>query len=321
MRLVSIVIIANVLAAASALAQQPVWTKPIRVIATVSAGDGTDLVLRKAGEQLAVRLGQPWIVENRASAGGVIAAEACARAAGDGHVICQMNPSALSFNPHLFARPSYDAERDFRPVTNMYFLAGGVFARAGMGVESMKQLQATALQNPGKIDFGTLGPNVSVDVFRMWLNDQWKTEIVGIPYKGSGNMITALAAGEVHATWIGLYSTLGQIKAGKLRLLAVDTPRRVPQFPDVPTLQETGLPESPMPTWHGLVVPGSTPEAMVRRFNGELVRLFAQPDFEEFFVSRMLQNATSSPEEFAAFLRKDRERAGDVVRRFNIPRQ
>jgi tripartite-type tricarboxylate transporter receptor subunit TctC len=258
------------------------------------------------------------IIENRPGATGIIAADACSKAAGDGHTICHVNPSAMSFNPHLHAKLPYDPEKDFRPITNMFFLIGGVFVRQDMPAATMKAFQAHALANPGKIDFGTLGPNVSVDVFRLWLNDQWKTQIVGIPYKGSANMTTALASGEVQATWIGIYSLLGLIKAGKVRMLAVDTPRRSSMFPDVPTLAEVGLPDCPLVTWHGLIAPAAISPAVVQRFNAEIVKLFAEPAYEELFVQRQLLAATGSPEEFGAYLRRDRERAGEVVRRFNL---
>jgi tripartite-type tricarboxylate transporter receptor subunit TctC len=294
------------------------WTKPLRIISTTAAGDGTDLVLRRAGADLSPRLGQPIIVENRPGATGIIAAEACAKASPDGHTICHVNPSALSFNPHLQPKLPYDPDRDFRPVTNMFFLIGAVFVKDSVPAASMKEFQTHALANPGKIDFGTLGANVSVDVFRQWLNDQWKTQIVGIPYKGSANMMNALLSGEVQATWIGIYSALGLIKAGKVRMLAVDTPRRSSMFPDVPTLAEIGLPDCPLITWHGLVAPAAVSDPVIRRLNAEVVRLFAEPAYEELFVQRQLLAATSSPEEFGAYLKKDRERAGEVVRRFGL---
>ena len=300
---------------------QAQWSKPLRFLSTNGAGDATDLILRRMSADLAPRIGQPLIVENRPGANGIIAAEACARAGADGHTLCHVNPSAMSFNPHLRTSLPYDVERDFRPLTNMYFLIGGVFVRTNLPATNMATLQAYVAANPGKIDFGTFGPNVSLDLFRQWLNDQWKTQIIGIPYKGSGPLMNALSNGEVHATWVGFFSVLGLIKAGKLRVLAVDTPRRSPLFPEVPTLAEIGMPDSPAVTWHGLVMPAATTDDVIRRLNGEIVRLFTEPAYEELFVTRMLQPATSSPEEFGAYLKTDRARAGEVVRKFNLPRQ
>jgi tripartite-type tricarboxylate transporter receptor subunit TctC len=300
---------------------QAQWNKPLRFYSTNGAGDATDLILRRMSADLAPRIGQPLIVENRPGANGIIAAEACAKAGGDGHTLCHVNPSAMSFNPHLRSSLPYDAEKDFRPLTNMYFLIGGVFVRDTVPVTNMAALQAYVAANPGKLDFGTLGPNVSVDLFRQWLNDIWKSQIVGIPYKGSGPLMNALSNGEVQGTWIGFFSVLGLIKAGKLRVLAVDTPRRSPLFPDVPTLAEVGLPDSPAVTWHGLVMPAASPDTAVRRLNMEIVKLFAEPAYDEMFTSRLLLPATSSPEEFGAYLKSDRARAGEVVRKFNLPRQ
>ncbi|MSQ51510.1 MAG: tripartite tricarboxylate transporter substrate binding protein [Betaproteobacteria bacterium] len=305
----------------SSATSQAQWSKPLRFYSTNGAGDATDLILRRVSADLAPRIGQSLIVENRPGANGIIAAEAYAKAGGDGHTLCHVNPSAMSFNPHLRTSLPYDVERDFRPLTNMYFLIGGVFVRDAVPVNSMAALQAYVTANPGKLDFATLGPNVSVDLFRQWLNDQWKSQIVGIPYKGSGPLMNALSNGEVHGTWIAFFSVLGLIKAGKLRVLAVDTTRRSPLFPDVPTLAEAGMPDSPAVTWHGLVMPAATADATVRRLNAEIVRLFAEPAYEEMLNSRMLLPATSSPEEFGAYLKNDRARAGEVVRKFNLPRQ
>jgi tripartite-type tricarboxylate transporter receptor subunit TctC len=171
-----------VLGADGALAQ---WTKPLRVISTTAAGDGTDLVLRRVGADLSPRLGQPILVENRPGATGIIAAEACAKASPDGHTICHVNPSALSFNPHLQPKLPYDPERDFRPVTNMFFLIGAVFVKDSVPAASMKEFQAHALANPGKIDFGTLGPNVSVDVFRQWLTTSGRRRSSAFPTRAA----------------------------------------------------------------------------------------------------------------------------------------
>ncbi|MFM9970190.1 MAG: Bug family tripartite tricarboxylate transporter substrate binding protein [Burkholderiales bacterium] len=297
------------------------WSKPLRFYSTNGAGDATDLILRKMSADLALRIGQTLIVENRPGANGIIAAEACAKASGDGHTLCHVNPSAMSFNPHLRSNLPYDADKDFRPLTNMYFLIGGVFVRDSVPVANMAALQTYVAANPGKLDFGTLGPNVSVDLFRQWLNDQWKAQIVGIPYKGSGPLMNALSNGEVQGTWIGFFSVLGLIKAGKLKVLAVDTPRRTPLYPDVPTLAEIGLADSPAVTWHGLVMPSATPDAAVKRLNAEIVKLFSEPAYDELFTTRLLLPATSSPEEFGAYLKRDRARAGEVVRKFNLPRE
>src|SRR6185503_11768197 len=139
------------------------------------------------------------------------------------------------------------------------------------------------------------GPNTTLDVFRMWLNDAWKTDIVGIPYKGGAQIITALAANELQFTWIGVSNGLGLIKAQKVRLLAVDSPKRSPLFPDVPTLIEMGLPASPLASWHGLAFQAGAPDLAVNRVNAEFAKVFSEPKFAAFLTERLLDNAVAPP--------------------------
>jgi tripartite-type tricarboxylate transporter receptor subunit TctC len=296
-------------------------SKPIRVIIPFPPGEGPDLILRKASDDMARRMGQPWIVENRPGGNMIIALEGCARSAPDGYNMCLLNSSGMSVNPHVMAKLPYDPDKDFRPISNMYFLLGGLFASTETPPTSIAEFVPYARSRPGKINFGTLGPNTQVDVFRMWINDQWKTEMTGIHYKGGAQIIPALVTNEIQFSWIGVFNALGQIKANKVKLLAVDSRKRSPLYPNVPTLQEVGLPESPFAAWHGLGMPAGAPEAAVRRINTELGALWSDREFAQFLLERHVENAVSSPEEFGAFMRKDRERIGEVIKRYNIPKQ
>ena len=295
--------------------------KPVRVIIPFPPGEGPDIILRKASDDMAKRIGQPWLVENRPGGNMIIALEACARATPDGYTMCLLNSSGMSVNPHVMQKLPYDPERDFKPISNMYFLLGGLFASTDVAANSIAEFVPYARSQPGRVNFGTLGPNTQVDVFRMWINDQWKTEMTGIHYKGGAQIIPALVTNEIQFSWIGVFNALGQLKANKVKLLAVDSRKRSPLYPNVPTLQEVGLPESPFAAWHGLGMPAGSPDAAVRRINAELGSLFADKAFAEFLLERHVENAVSSPEEFTAFMRKDRERLGEVVRRYNIPKQ
>lgn len=317
-RLAALIVSASFVACVHA---QPYPAKPIRVIIPFPPGEGPDIILRKAGDDIAKRIGQPWIVENRPGGNMVIALEACARSAPDGYTMCLLNSSGMSVNPHVMLKLPYDPERDFKPISNMYFLLGGLFASIAVPPNNIADFVSYARSRPGKINFGTLGPNSQVDIFRMWINDQWKTEMAGIHYKGGAQIIPALVTDEIQFSWIGVFNALGQIKASKVKLLAIDSRKRSPLYPNVPTLQEVGLPESPFAAWHGLGMPAGAPNAAVRRMNAELGSLFADKSFAEFLLERHVENAVTSPEEFAAFMRRDRERLGEVVRRYNIPKQ
>lgn len=302
---------------------QPFPSKPIRVIVAIAAGSPTDVVMRTAGRELLSALGQPLIIENRPGGNQVIGSEACARSSPDGYTYCVVTNTAISVNPHIVSKLSYDPERDFKPVTALWFLINGVVVTASLPANSVKELKGLASAKPGWLNFGTQGAGTGPDIFRQWLNEQWKTDIVGVPYKGSNLIMNALIAGEIHFSRIaplGAYIEV-QRKAGKVKVLAVGTSKRLSQFPDVPTYAEVGLGGFPERTWWGLFAPAGTPEAMVKRVNSEFVRLFHEPAFAAYLESQYVESAVTSPEEFAAFLKQDRERAGLMVKRYNIPRQ
>lgn len=302
-------------------AQQSYPAKPIRVIIPFPPGEGPDLILRKASDEFNKSMGQPWLVENRPGGNMIIALEACARAPADGYNICLINSSGMSVNPHVMLKLPYDPDKDFKPITNMYFLVGGLFSNPSVPAANIRDFVSYARSKPGAVNYGTLGPFTTTDVFRLWLNENWKTDLVGIHYKGGAVIIPAVMSGEIQFTWIGVFNALGQVKANKVRLLAVDSPKRSSQFPDVPTLAEVGLPESPFASWHGLGAPAGTPDAVINRLNGEVSRLWSTSAFSEFLDARLVQSAVTPPEEFGAYMRKDRERIGGLVRKYNIPRQ
>jgi tripartite-type tricarboxylate transporter receptor subunit TctC len=308
--------------ASLALAQQGYPSKPIRVFVPVPAASGVDIIIRKAGEALHPRLGQPFVVENRASANMVTGTDACGKAAPDGHTICTLSSLPLAYAPFTISSLPYDAEKDFRPVTNMFFLLEGLMTKAALPVNSVKELQALAVASPGKLNFGTLGPGSTTDVSRQWLEETWHTKIAGIPYKGGPLVVQALAAGEIDFARIGAYNAIPLIKAGKLKLLALGGTKRSPVFPSVPVNDEVGLEAMPPARpWWGVFAPGATPDPVIRRLNSEFVRLFHEPAFVEFMDTQVVEINTNTPEEFAAFVRKERELAGQIVKRYNIPRQ
>jgi len=304
-----------------ALAQQ-YPSKPIRVIVAIAAGSLTDVVLRTAGREMLSSLGQPLVIENRPGGNMMIAPEACAKAAPDGYTFCQVSNTVVSVNPHIYSKLAYDPDKDFRPVTLLFYLSQGLIASASLPVNSVKEMQALAAAKPGSINFGTLGEGTGPDIFRQWLNERWKTNMIGIPYTGANLIMNALIAEDIHLTQIGPGPFSGQLRAGKIKMLAVDTPKRSRLFPDVPTYLEVGLDGFSEKLWWGLFAPAGTPDAMVRRINAEFVRVFQTPKFLEYLENQFIEPAVSTtPEEFAAFVKEDRERAGHMVKRYNVPRR
>jgi len=310
------------LAASAVMAQGTYPTKPIRVIIPQPVGAGIDIIIRKASEDLLPRMGgQPLIVENRAGGAMVIAADACAKAAPDGYTLCSLSPDAVSIAPHIFNKLPYDPEKDLRPVVQLYFLLEGLFAKTALPVNSVKELVAYEQARSGTLNFGTLGPGSNSDMNRQDLNQLLKTNFAGIPYKGGNLVINALVAGEIDVGKIGAYNAIGPLKGGKVKLLAIAGVKRSPVMPEVPTFAEAGVSDPGARAWWGMFAPGGTPDALVRRLNSEFVQLFRDPKFVPFIDSLVVEIATGTPEEFAAFLRKDREAAGARVKKYNIPKE
>jgi tripartite-type tricarboxylate transporter receptor subunit TctC len=315
--------IAVLLAAAplQAVAQQAYPNKPVRILVPIAAGSVTDVVMRAAALELSPRLGQPVLIENRPGASGIIGAEACARAAPDGYTACAVYHATMSFNPLLFEKLPYDPQKDLVPVTNLYFVIEALMAPAALPANSVAELKALAIARPGALNFGTLGSGSLQELLVAWLNDQWKVSIAGIPYKGGGPIAAALAANEIQLGQMGIGNFLGQIQAGQVKALAVNGNKRSPLLPAVPTAAEAGIGGFPSRPWWGLAVPSGTPREAIARLNAEFVRLFREPKFMEFLEARATEPVPGTPEEFAAFLKADREGAAALVRLAKVPRQ
>lgn len=302
------------LIAGSAGAQSDYPNKPIRVLLPIAPGSVTDVVLRAAAVPLGQRLGQPLVIDNRTGASGIVGAEACAKAAPDGYTVCAVYHSIMSYNPYTFEKLPYDPERDFTPVTNLFFVTEGLVVPSSLPVQTVADLRAYAMKNPTGVNLGTLGEGSLQELFVSWLNREWKTSVVGIAYKGGGPIANALGAGEIQIGQMGIGNFLGLIQAGKLRALAISASQRSKLLPQVPTMAEAGLGGFPARTWWGLVVPAGTPAPIVARLNADFVQVFRDPKFAEYMEGRYVEGAAGTPQEFAAFLKADREAARTLVR-------
>jgi tripartite-type tricarboxylate transporter receptor subunit TctC len=311
-------VVAAGLLAASAVQAQTFPSKPIRMIVGIAAGSPTDVTMRAVAQELRGSLGQPLTIDNRPGGEMVVASELCARAAPDGYTYCVVSNTAVSTNPHLFSKLSYDPEKDFKPVTGLWYLITGLLANASLPVKSFAELQALALARPGSLNQGTLGAG-GADFSRQWLNEHWKTNIVSVPYKGANLVMNALLSGEIDISMTSLSGLGGQLAAGKVKIWAVSSSKRLRQLPDVATFSELGLEGYPR-TWWGLFAPGGTPDAMAARINSEFVRVFRESKFSQYLENQFLDTMVSSPAEFATFLKEDRERSGQRIRKYNIPR-
>ncbi len=287
--------------------------KPIRMIVSIAAGSVTDVIMRAAAAELQSRLGQPVVVENIGGAAGILGGKACAQAAPDGYNICIIYHSTMSFNPLLFSNLPYNPD-EFVPMARLFFLVEGIFASTAINVNSVAELKALAQSKPDGLNYATLGEGSYPDLFLKWLNNQWGTKIVGIPYRGGGPAAQAIAANDVQVTRFGVGNFAGPLAAGKAKALAVSTAKRSPLLPDVPTLAEVGLGNYPGQGWWGLAAPKGTPPAAVAKLSSEFQKLFSEPKFTEFLEKQAVVPAATDPAGFVAFLREDRKNAEALIK-------
>jgi tripartite-type tricarboxylate transporter receptor subunit TctC len=294
--------------------------KPIRMIVSIAAGSVTDVIMRAVANELAPRLGQQIVIENKGGASGIPAAQACATSPPDGYTLCVIYHSTLVFNPLLFDKLPYDPDKDFDLIARLFFLIEAVAVNPSVGVNSIAELKAAAQAKPQAFNYGTLGPGSYPELFLKWINNQWSTSIVAIPYRGGGPIAQALAAGDIQVGNMGLGNFLGLAQGGKLKILAVTAPKRSPLVPDVPNFAEAGLGGYPGRGWWGLAAPKGTPQPILDRLNAEFVKLFSEPNFLAFLDKQAVVAAPGTPAEFAAFIKEDRRNAETLIKIANTPR-
>jgi tripartite-type tricarboxylate transporter receptor subunit TctC len=292
----------------------------IRLIVPIAPGSVTDVAARLMAKHLSDRLGQTVVVINRAGGNTIPAAIECAKSPPDGTTLCIVNPDTLSYNPFTTPNLPYDPQKDFKPVTNMYYVIEGLLARRSLPANSVDELRALAAK-PDALTFGTLGPRSITDSFRQWLGQFWKTSFVPVPYKGGSEIINALMAGNIDVARIGVGNVTGQLNEGKVKVLTLRSAKRNELLANAPTMDEVGFASFPGGRpWWGIVVPSGTPDALVQKLNAEIVAIFRLPEVVDFMKKQFLDIDVGSPEAFAAFLKKDRESAEYMVKTYQMAR-
>lgn len=295
-----------------------VWpAKPIRVIVNFPPGGAADHIARLVGPPLGEALAQPVVVENRAGANGNIGTEAVVRSAPDGYTLLMSAGSPIVINPHVYAKLPFDPLKDLEPVAPAARIAVFLVVRTGLPVQTMAELIAYARANPGRLNYGSPGSGSSPHVAAEMLKRATGIDIVHVPYKGGGPALTDLLAGQLDL-WFDPGVGLPHVKAGKLRLLAVGSPRRSPFFPDTPTVAETGVAGFDADTWFGFYAPAGTPGEITARLNREINRILQTPAAKERLAAIGAEAVALSQREFAALLRADSERFGAVIRAAGI---
>ena len=297
---------------ASSAKAQTYPERPIRMVVSIAAGSVTDVIMRAAANELQPRLKQTLVIENQGGAAGILGGQACARATPDGYTICVIYHSTMSYNPLLFTKLPYNPD-DFVPVARLFFLMEGLFVSNALGVNDVAGLKAKA-QAGVALNYATLGEGSFPDLFLKWMNNQWNTKLVGVPYRGGGPAAQALAANDVQLTRFGVGNFLGLIEAGKVKALAVSSAKRSPVLPDAPTFMEIGWGDYPGQGWWGLAAPKGTPKPIVDQLSTEFAKLFSDPKFTAFLEKQAVVPAPTTAEGFAAFLQQDRKDAETLIK-------
>src|SRR5438552_808149 len=292
-------------------------SRPIRFILPFPPGGGTDILGRIIAERLTASLGQPVVTENRGGAGGNVGAEAAARSAPDGYTIALVAPS-LAISPSLYSKLNYDAVRDFAPVSLVATVPNVIVTHPSVSANTLAEFIQLAKTRPGGMNFGSGGSGTSNHLAGELFNIVAGVKLVHVPYKGVNLAMNDVLSGQIHLVVIGVPAVAPHIKAGELRALALVEPQRAAALPEVPTVAEAGLPNFEVTTWYGILAPAGTPRAIVTRLNAELVKIMHAPDLNERLAAMATDPATSTPEEFADYIKREIAKWGEVVRQAGL---
>ena len=295
--------------------------RPIRLIVPFAAGGGNDTVARLVGQKLERELGQPVVVDNRPGAGGIVGAEAAARAAPDGYTLFLGGVGSHAINPNLHANLGYDPIRDFQPISLIASAPLVLVVHPSVPARSVRELVALAKAQPGKLNYASNGNGSSSHLAAAMFASMTGTDMVHVPYKGLAPALTDLLSGQVQLMFSSVVAILPQVKAGKLRAIAVSSRERMALLPDLPTVAEAGVPGYQSSSWYGILAPGGTPADVVSRLNGALVSIVAQADVKQALAQEGAEPVGSSPQAFGAFILAEKQRLGDVIRTARIPMQ
>ncbi|MFA5915400.1 MAG: tripartite tricarboxylate transporter substrate binding protein, partial [Burkholderiales bacterium] len=289
--------------------------KPIHLVVPYPAGGPLDIMARAIGQKLTEAWKQPVIVDNRAGAGGNIGADAVAKAAPDGYTLLMGAVATHAINPVLYSKIPYDPIKDFAPVALVAQVPNILVVNPSVPAKSVRELIELARAKPGSLNFASGSTGSTGHLAGELFNTMAGVKMVHIPYKGAAPATTDLLSGQVQLMFDNLASALPNVKAGKLRALAVTTLKRSPAVPDLPTIAESGLPGFDLTTWFGLFVPAGTPPEIVAKLNAEVVRALNAKDMRERLEKMGTEPpADNTPEHFAAFVRSEAAKYAKVVK-------
>ena len=307
-----------VIASWGALAQAAYPNKPVRVVVGNAAGGATDNLTRQIGVMLGEKLGQPIVVDNKPGGSTVIAAQALIASAPDGYTMAVFDPSTVAMNQFLFKKPPYDAGKAFQAVTVLTRIPFGIMVKPEFPANNLKEFIAHVKANPG-FAFGSSGAgnpvHLAMESFR---NAAGGLDMVHVPYKGGAPAIQDLLGGQLPSMMMDVPSAMQQIKAGKIKVIALTTAKRSELLPDVPTIAESGYPGFEASSWFGAFVPTGTPPAIVTRLNTALRETMASQQLQTWSKAQTLEAVTSTPDDFSALVKSDAEKYGRLIRQLGL---
>ena len=287
--------------------------RTIRIIVPFTPGGATDVVTRIVAQKLSEQTGRQVVTDNRGGAGGIVGAEAVAKAPPDGYTLVMGTSGTHAINASLYPKLSYDPVKDFAPVTRTALLPSMILAHPSVPATNVRELIAIAKKNPGQLTYASSGS--AQYLTGALFTSMAEIDMLHVPYKGGGQAMPAQLGGEVALSFSTVVSSLPHVKSGRLRGLAVTSAKRTPAAPEFPTVAESGLPGYEAVSWYGVLAPAGTPRDIVTRLNTEVVRALKLPEVRQLMLAQGAEPVSESPEQFAALIKSDIAKWGDVVRK------
>ena len=316
MKFITVLLASSLFTASLAQAQTAAWpAKPIRIIVPLAAGSAVDNAARIVAQKMSQNLGQANVIENQAGAAGLIGAGAVAMAAPDGYTLGGFNDSVMTMLPNMQAKMPWDILKDFEPVSLVATVEWGLVVNADAPLRSAGDLISAARQAPGKINYGSGGNGSPQHIAMALFDSQAGIQMTHVPYKGATQAAMGVAGNEVQAAFQGIATVNSLVRAGKLRLVGVTTARRLPQFADVPTVGESGLPGFEFNSWFALMAPAGTPRAIVSQLAVEVQKALADTEVRDKLSAQGLTPRGTTPEELGAATRAQLAKYGELIRK------
>ena len=302
-----------------ALADDAYPNRPVHLVVGYAPGGVSDILARLIGQKLSERLGQPFIIDNRPGAGGNVGAEYVAHATPDGYTMLFGTIGTMGVGPSLYKHLNYDPLKDLAPVGILHTLPNILIVHVSLPVHNLKELIAYAKAHPGQLTFASAGTGSISHLAGELFKEAAGIDIVHVPYQsGGGSMSADMIAGRVSMMLETVTNALALVKSGQLRALAVTTPQRSPAVPDLPTFAEAGLPGFDVSSWTGLFVPAGTPAGIIQRLNAETQRIAHDPAYIAQMKTIGTDVASSTPEQFGAFVKSEVEKWGRAVKQAGV---